>query len=276
MQKAFSGPLELRQRIGSLDAADASRRSTPSSSTPAFRTPPALHRFPGNMAKRVRDLCAAIADDYDGDASRIWSDATDAQDLHKRLIALPGIGEMKAARSSRCSASGTAIKPAGWDEVVPEHPTLGDVDSRRGARRVPGGQARAQGRRAGRGRQGLSVNTVDVLATCATIAGVLMAMSPFLQVRRMRRTKSSNDVSLLYLSMLAGGFIVWLAYGLSLDNWAMIISNIASLIFMVITIFVALTYRRGGAKRAAAGAAALAPAAGPGARDRDRRRRRRP
>ena len=87
-----------------------------------------------------------------------------------------------------------------------------------------------------------------------------MAMSPFLQVRRMRRTKSSNDVSLLYLTMLAGGFIVWLAYGLSLNNWAMIISNVASLIFMVITIFVALTYRRGGAKRAAAGAAALAPA----------------
>jgi uncharacterized protein with PQ loop repeat len=104
------------------------------------------------------------------------------------------------------------------------------------------------------------VNTVDVLATCATIAGVLMAMSPFLQVRRMRRTRSSNDVSLLYLSMLAGGFIVWLAYGLSLSNWAMIISNIASLIFMVITILVALTYRRGGAKRAAAGEAALAPA----------------
>jgi uncharacterized protein with PQ loop repeat len=109
----------------------------------------------------------------------------------------------------------------------------------------------------------LSVNTVDVLATCATIAGVLMAMSPFLQVRRMRRTRSSNDVSLLYLSMLAGGFVVWLAYGLSLNNWAMIISNIASLVFMVITILVALTYRRGGAKRAAAGEAALAPVPAP-------------
>jgi uncharacterized protein with PQ loop repeat len=107
------------------------------------------------------------------------------------------------------------------------------------------------------------VNTVDVLATCATIAGVLMAMSPFLQVRRMRRTRSSNDVSLLYLSMLAGGFVVWLAYGLSLNNWAMIISNIASLVFMVITILVALTYRRGGAKRAAAGEAALAPVPAP-------------
>ncbi|HEY3335377.1 MAG TPA: SemiSWEET family transporter [Candidatus Limnocylindrales bacterium] len=104
------------------------------------------------------------------------------------------------------------------------------------------------------------MNTVDVLATCATIAGVLMAMAPFLQIRRMRRTRSSNDVSLLYLSMLAGGFVVWLAYGISLGNWAMIISNTASLVFMGITILVALTYRRGGARRAAAGDAALAPA----------------
>ena len=100
----------------------------------------------------------------------------------------------------------------------------------------------------------------DVLAVCATIAGVLMALSPFLQIRRMRRTRSSNDVSLLYLSMLAGGFVVWLAYGLSIANWAMIISNTASLVFMAITIVVALSYRRAGARRAAAGEAALAPA----------------
>ena len=113
------------------------------------------------------------------------------------------------------------------------------------------------------------MNTVDVLATCATIAGVLMAMSPVLQIRRMRRTRSSNDVSLLYLSMLAGGFIVWLAYGLSLNNWAMIISNVASMVFMAITIVVALTYRRGGARRAAAGEAALAPAPAPDQRPAD-------
>ena len=102
----------------------------------------------------------------------------------------------------------------------------------------------------------------DVLAVCATIAGVLMALSPYLQIRRMRRTRSSNDVSLLYMSMLAGGFIVWLAYGFSISNWAMMISNSASLVFMLITILVALTYRRGGARRAAAGEAALTPSAG--------------
>ncbi len=104
------------------------------------------------------------------------------------------------------------------------------------------------------------MQTADILAVCATIAGVLMALSPYLQIRRMRRTRSSNDVSLLYMSMLAGGFVVWLAYGLSISNWAMIISNTASLVFMAITIVVALSYRRAGARRAAAGEAALTPA----------------
>jgi uncharacterized protein with PQ loop repeat len=114
------------------------------------------------------------------------------------------------------------------------------------------------------------VDTITILATCATIAGILMAASPLLQIRRMRRTRSSNDVSLLYLSMLAGGFIVWLAYGIALDNWAMKISNVASLVFMLVTIGVALAYRRGGVRRAAAGDAALAPSvtvAGPGPTD---------
>ena len=107
------------------------------------------------------------------------------------------------------------------------------------------------------------MQAADILAVCATIAGVLMALSPYLQIRRMRRTRSSNDVSLLYMSMLGGGFVVWLAYGLSISNLAMIISNTASLVFMSITIVVALSYRRSGARRAAAGDAALTPAAPP-------------
>jgi uncharacterized protein with PQ loop repeat len=77
----------------------------------------------------------------------------------------------------------------------------------------------------------------------------------------MSRTRSSNDVSLLYLSMLCGGFVAWLAYGWALGNAAMVIANTASLVFMAFTIIVALRYRRGGAKRAAAGEAALTPVA---------------
>ena len=128
VQKAFSGPLELRRRIGSLDAR-AIATMDPEQLDVAFRTPPALHRFPGNMAKRVRDLCAAIADDYGNDASTIWTGAADAKDLHKRLIGLPGIGEMKAGTIVALLGKRYGIKPAGWDAVVPDHPTLGDVDS---------------------------------------------------------------------------------------------------------------------------------------------------
>jgi len=128
VQKAFAGPLELRNRIGSLDAGTISTMD-PEALDAAFRTPPALHRFPGNMAKRVHDLCAAIADGYDGDASRVWSEAADARDLHARLIALPGIGEMKAGTIISLLARQFAVRPAGWEALIPDHPTLGDVDS---------------------------------------------------------------------------------------------------------------------------------------------------
>ena len=77
----------------------------------AFRTPPALHRFPGNMAKRTRELCAAIAAGYGGDASRIWGECRRRKDLYKRLIALPGIGEMKAGTIVALLGSGTGSSP---------------------------------------------------------------------------------------------------------------------------------------------------------------------
>jgi uncharacterized HhH-GPD family protein len=128
VQKAFSGPLELRRRLGHLDAGRIATMD-PETLEQAFRMPPALHRFPGNMAKRVRELCAVIVDDYGGDAARVWADVKDARALHARLIALPGIGEMKAGTIVALLGIRYGIKPAGWDEVRPDHPTLADVDS---------------------------------------------------------------------------------------------------------------------------------------------------
>ena len=122
----------------------------------AFRTPPALHRFPGNMAKRVRDLCAAIADGYDGDASRVWTEAADARDLHARLIALPGIGEMKAGTIVSLLGKRYGIRPAGWDEVRPGPPDAGRRGLAGGPRRVPGRQAGPQG-----GAQGAGQGLID-------------------------------------------------------------------------------------------------------------------
>jgi uncharacterized HhH-GPD family protein len=128
VQKAFAGPYELRRRIGTLDAATIAAMD-PEALDAAFRTPPALHRFPGNMAKRVRDLCAAIADGYGGDASSVWTGAADARDLYRRLIALPGIGEMKAGTIVALLGKQFGVRPEGWEELLPDHPTLGDVDS---------------------------------------------------------------------------------------------------------------------------------------------------
>src|SRR5687767_6859968 len=94
VQKAFSGPLELRRRVGHLDAAKLAA-ADPAELDGVLRRPPALHRFPGSMAGKVQQLAAAIATDYGNDAARIWTDAADGPDLRRRLLALPGIGEMK-------------------------------------------------------------------------------------------------------------------------------------------------------------------------------------
>ncbi len=102
------------------------------------------------------------------------------------------------------------------------------------------------------------MTTSDVLAVAATCAGLVMAVGPVLQIRRMRRTRSSNDVSLLWLAMLSVGFVVFISYGWSISNWVLVSTNSASLVVMVITILVALAFRRAGSRRAAAGLAAEA------------------
>lgn len=128
VQKAFMGPLELLRRVGTLDARRIAAMD-PGELDVAFRRPPALHRFPGSMAARTRDLCAAIAETYDGDPTRIWEEAADAADLRRRLLSLPGMGEMKADGLLAVLGKRFGVKPRGWDDVAPAHPTLGDVDS---------------------------------------------------------------------------------------------------------------------------------------------------
>lgn len=127
LQKAFSGPYELRKRVGTLDPR-AIAAMDPAKLEAAFRERPALHRFPANMARRTQELAVALARDYDGDAGRIWREATSGKDLERRLLALPGIGEMKARTLIAIIGKRLGVKPPGWEEVAPRHPTLGDVD----------------------------------------------------------------------------------------------------------------------------------------------------
>ena len=128
LQKAFSGPLELKRRIGTLDAARIAGLD-PEKLEAAFRDRPALHRFPGNMARRTQDLCTVIARDYGNDAAGVWRDAKDGRELEKRLLALPGIGEMKAKTIIAILGKRLGVRPPGWEDVAPSHMTLGDVDS---------------------------------------------------------------------------------------------------------------------------------------------------
>ncbi len=126
VQTAFSGPLKLQQRLGRLDAAEIAAMP-PEQLDAVFREKPAVHRFPGNMAKRVQELCAVVAEEYGGDASRVWSEAADGTDLRRRIEGLPGFGEMKVKALGSVLAKRFGVAVA--EELVPPHPTLGDVDS---------------------------------------------------------------------------------------------------------------------------------------------------
>ena len=126
VQTAFAGPLKLKQRLGSLDAATIAG-TDPAELETMFRTPPAIHRFPGSMAKRVHDLCGHVASEYDGHAERVWAEAADAKDLEKRIRALPGFGDMKVLALSAVLAKRFDVEVA--KPLAPSFPTLGDVDS---------------------------------------------------------------------------------------------------------------------------------------------------
>jgi uncharacterized HhH-GPD family protein len=123
VQKAFAGPLAIKERIGSLDAGALAAADLDT----VFRDRPAVHRFPGNMAKRVHDLAVHIRDEYDGDAARVWTDAADTDALRANLEGLPGFGEMKVKALGSVLAKRFGVAAA--EGLIPWHPTLGDVDS---------------------------------------------------------------------------------------------------------------------------------------------------
>jgi uncharacterized HhH-GPD family protein len=123
VQKAFEGPLVIRERIGALDAATLASADLDT----VFREKPAIHRYPGAMAKRVHDLAVHLRDRWNGDAARVWEEAEDTDVLRANLEALPGFGEMKVKALGSVLAKRFGVEAA--QGLVPWHPTLGDVDS---------------------------------------------------------------------------------------------------------------------------------------------------
>jgi uncharacterized HhH-GPD family protein len=126
VQTAFVGPLKIQQRLGKLDAGQIASLDSDRLEL-VFRERPAVHRFPGSMAARVRELCAVVEEEYDGDASRLWSEAGDGKELRRRIEALPGFGQMKVKALSAVLYKRFGVEAA--EELTPSHPTLGDVDS---------------------------------------------------------------------------------------------------------------------------------------------------
>lgn len=126
VQKAFSGPLAIKERLGAFDVDTLANAEL----EPVFREKPAIHRYPGAMAERVQNLARHIRDEYDGDAAAVWTTAATAGELRENLAALPGFGEMKVTSTASVLSKRFGVKAAA--ELVPDHPTLGDVDSGEG------------------------------------------------------------------------------------------------------------------------------------------------
>jgi len=128
MEKAFIGPYELKRRLGGLDAKKIARMD-PEKLDAVFRERPALHRFPGNMARRVQAMTQVVVSDYGGDAAAVWREAKDGDDLARRISKLPGFGEMKTKIMVSVLAKKFGVKPAGWEKHAAGWHTVADVDS---------------------------------------------------------------------------------------------------------------------------------------------------
>jgi uncharacterized HhH-GPD family protein len=146
---AFSGPLKIKQRVGTLDAGVLAGME-PERLDAAFRERPAVHRFPGTMATRVQELARTVVSDYDGDAARVWTEARDSDDLRRRIEALPGFGEMKVKALGSVLAKRFDVEVA--QGLVPGHPTLGDVDSAEALETYQAQKRAYKASQAGRGR----------------------------------------------------------------------------------------------------------------------------
>jgi uncharacterized HhH-GPD family protein len=118
LEKAFSSPYLLRQRLGHAPTADELAGYDPDALAEIFGRPPALHRFPKAMAARVQEVCRLLVDRYGGAAGRVWSDATDGRDLLRRVAELPGFGKQKAQIMVALLGKQYGVRPTGWREAA--------------------------------------------------------------------------------------------------------------------------------------------------------------
>jgi len=120
MEHAFRGPAKIQSRLGSFTVEEVAR-ANPEEFAEIASTTPAIHRFPGSMAARMQEVARIVLDEYDGETSRIWTEAADGKDLMKRLTALPGFGKQKAQIFVALLAKQRGVRPEGWEKVAGDY-----------------------------------------------------------------------------------------------------------------------------------------------------------
>ncbi|WP_418957941.1 HhH-GPD-type base excision DNA repair protein [Streptomyces tritici] len=142
MEWAFAGPYTITQRLGTddLDAAQIAAYD-PEAFAALLSEKPAVHRYPGSMAKRIQQLCQFLVDEYDGDASAVWADAQTGAELLGRLKALPGFGTQKAQIFLALLGKRYGVRPAGWREAAGAY---GEANSYRSAADITGPESLAK------------------------------------------------------------------------------------------------------------------------------------
>jgi uncharacterized HhH-GPD family protein len=120
MEHAFRGPAKVLDRFGTLDPA-AIAAAEPEAFAELASTPPAIHRFPGSMARRLQELARLVEEEYAGDASRLWTEAADGRDLLRRVRRLPGFGEQKARIFVALLAKQLGVRPEGWEAAAKDY-----------------------------------------------------------------------------------------------------------------------------------------------------------
>lgn len=159
MEWAFSGPYTIARRLGSDDLdAHAIAAHDPEAFAALLSEKPAVHRYPGSMAKRIQQLCAYLVEHYEGDAAAVWADAATGAELLGRLKELPGFGEQKAQIFLALLGKRFGVRPKGWREAA-ERVRPGErlpVGGRHHRTRIPGEGAGPQtgGEGGGQGGQG--------------------------------------------------------------------------------------------------------------------------
>jgi uncharacterized HhH-GPD family protein len=136
LERAFKSPADLKERLGGTLDVGAVASMDPDELAALFSVTPALHRFPGSMARRVQELCRVVIDSYGGDAAAVWTSAQDGTQLLANVKALPGFGEQKARIFVALLGKQFAVRPPGWQEASSpfgepgSFRSVADIDSR--------------------------------------------------------------------------------------------------------------------------------------------------